>query len=496
MNQEDWQRLKRLVEMILPTAIIDSDARLLIAKAWAYHYFFRLDEARSLLAKAQDRCGKLKSPEGKTLRAEIEALRSLDFYVAGEAPYASDAAERAVRDLSPDAACMRGFAVAVKAWTQQVSGESRRALDFLAHELESHRSLEAAFHTRALAGFALVHFKDGDLIAVLPPANRLLELGQQHDLSESTLLGRAFLGWSHYLRNELGAAEPHLRAVVRDRVFVRRVWFSHCAFALALTYEAQNRAADARQLVEVVIRHAIALELPDVLEEARAFQAELALRHGRSAEALDWARTFQPDQPILFPYFYIPQTTFAKVQLAQGTPESLKRAEANLRSLYDTLHASNDRRRQADVLALQALCHDALGEESEAFQKLNKALALTEAGGAVRPFADLGIPMASLLERLPGPAAGEEHMKRIFDAFDVVSSPSTAREFEQALTNREQDVLELLVKRLRDKEIAQELVISTGTVKSHLKGLYHKLGVNGRREAVFKARDLGLLAGD
>jgi len=495
MNQEAWQRLARLLEMI-PTATTATAVPVLIANAWTHHYFFRLDEARSLLAKAEDRSERLTLPEADSLRAEIAALRALDWYVADEASSAIEPAERALTDLSPEASCMRGYAAAVKAWAHQVSGESRRAVDFLAHELETHRSLDPAFHARVLAGFALVHFKDGDLKAVLPPANRLLELGKTHDLSESTLFGRAFLGWSHYLRNELDAAEPHLRAVVRDRDLVRRVWSAHCAFALALIYEAQNRADDAEQLMEAIVRHAIALELPAVLEEARAFQAELALRHGRNAEALEWSRTFRSDRPILFPYFYIPQTTFAKVQLAQGTAESRKKAEATLHSLHNALRASHDRRRQADVLALLALSQDALGKESEAFRSLNEALALTEAGGATRPFADLGAPMASLLERLPEYAVGEEHLKHISAAFALSDSTSNAAQLEEALTNREQDVLELLAQRLRDKEIAQELVVSPGTVKSHLKGLYQKLGVHSRREAVFKARALGILTGD
>jgi ATP/maltotriose-dependent transcriptional regulator MalT len=66
---------------------------------------------------------------------------------------------------------------------------------------------------------------------------------------------------------------------------------------------------------------------------------------------------------------------------------------------------------------------------------------------------------------------------------------------DSLITNREADVLELLQQRMSNKEIARRLVISPATVKRHTLSIYRKLGVESRREAVEKARRLGLLPG-
>lgn len=64
------------------------------------------------------------------------------------------------------------------------------------------------------------------------------------------------------------------------------------------------------------------------------------------------------------------------------------------------------------------------------------------------------------------------------------------------LTGRERDVLDLLVTPLALDEIAAQLAVSASTVKTHLRGLYAKLGAGSRSAAVAAAREHGLLSLD
>jgi DNA-binding NarL/FixJ family response regulator len=61
------------------------------------------------------------------------------------------------------------------------------------------------------------------------------------------------------------------------------------------------------------------------------------------------------------------------------------------------------------------------------------------------------------------------------------------------LTERELDVLQALARGLSNREIADQLVITEGTVKNHVSNLIEKMGVRDRTQAILKGQELGLI---
>ena len=62
------------------------------------------------------------------------------------------------------------------------------------------------------------------------------------------------------------------------------------------------------------------------------------------------------------------------------------------------------------------------------------------------------------------------------------------------LTRREDEVLKLIAKGYSYNEIAESLMLSPNTVRSHIRNIYRKLAVKSRSEAVFEAANLGLIS--
>ena len=154
-----------------------------------------------------------------------------------------------------------------------------------------------------------------------------------------------------------------------------------------------------------------------------------------------------------------------------------------------------------ETLALPALAFRAQGDVEQALDALKRALPLGEPSGYVRTFVDEGGAMADLLREAAAQGIALEYVNKLLAAFEVAEHgalgqpgpPPQARASTETLSERELEVLRLLNTSLSSTEMADELVVSVNTVRTHVRSIYSKLGVHSRYEAVARARDLKLI---
>jgi ATP/maltotriose-dependent transcriptional regulator MalT len=160
-------------------------------------------------------------------------------------------------------------------------------------------------------------------------------------------------------------------------------------------------------------------------------------------------------------------------------------------------------------LTLHALLNQAQGNSGQALTALARALSLAEPGGYIRLFLDAGATVLTLLYRLrhelrthqtteePAPTPG--YLDRLILLFKqeqqttLTLGEHAEPSLIEPLSGREREVLWHISEGRSNREIAEQLVIAPSTVKSHVRAIYAKLGVESRTQALARVRGLKLL---
>lgn len=104
-------------------------------------------------------------------------------------------------------------------------------------------------------------------------------------------------------------------------------------------------------------------------------------------------------------------------------------------------------------------------------------------------------PYAASWER--GRTLGLEDIRstlhRAFAVDTAASNTAAANGHQQLLTGREREILSLMAAGKTNPQIADQLIIGAGTVKTHTLNIYRKLEVANRTQAIVRAQELGLL---
>ncbi len=445
--------------------------------------------------------------EFRRLPAEIELYRAAQALVRGDGPGTVRHARRAL-ELSPaDEHLGRASAAALMGLAFWASGDLEAGYSGYA---ECMAGLRRAGHIADTFGCAIALADIRRTQGRLGEARRTYEQALQRASQPggSVLRGTAdmYVGMSeiHRERDDVPAATQQL---LRSQELGEHTGLPQNRYrwraAMARVREAEGDLGGALDLLNEAERLYAGDFFPNV-RPVPALRARVRVAQGELGEALGWVRerglSVTDDLSYLREFEHI---TLARVLLARYTAERAERSIQEATRLVERLlRAAEEGQRTGsviEILVLQALARQAQGDVPAALASLQRALTLAEPEGYVRIFVDEGPPMASLLSAFmkQGAAAKQgiapSYVRRLLAAVNKTedSTPVTQGLIEP-LSERELDVLRLLGTDLGGPEIARELVVSLNTVRTHTKNIYAKLGVNNRRAAVRRARELDL----
>jgi LuxR family maltose regulon positive regulatory protein len=179
------------------------------------------------------------------------------------------------------------------------------------------------------------------------------------------------------------------------------------------------------------------------------------------------------------------QVCLARALLAAGDHAAAERLLSRVRESTDHVAA-------VTAWIATAFAADVEGHGNRSIDALSRAVLIAEREGIRRPFRRFDQRrLAVLLDRRRWV---EEHTAAppvVVASRELGGEPPAGT--LDVLSERERDVLRYLPTVLTAGEIAGNLNISINTVKAHMRSIYRKLGAARRREAVVRARQLGLL---
>jgi LuxR family transcriptional regulator, maltose regulon positive regulatory protein len=229
---------------------------------------------------------------------------------------------------------------------------------------------------------------------------------------------------------------------------------------------------------------------PEMADQLTDIDRRVDIMEFRSGDEIDFSSTGYANE-----YKY---TDLARALIAFG------RASEALPLLRRLMEGARSMGRQGDeirYLVLNGLAHHTLGDTPTALVSLGKALTLAKPQGYVRLFVDESVPMAELLQLAISQNIEPDYAKKLLAAFpaDIRDSigirmgNASSQTLVEPLSERELEVLQLITKGYKYKEIAEQLVISVNTVRHHTRNVYGKLNVNNRAQAIARASELNLL---
>jgi LuxR family maltose regulon positive regulatory protein len=502
----------------LPDEVIRSRPRLCIINTWMLlsssnfeRTAFWLEQAENWLDNLPEKLSSGFSPgiTRQWMLGNILAARSLLVLYQGDMNRSGDLAEQALGYLNDHDTFIYHLAAWVKGVSQLgVDDYSAASRDFFASILTSRRSGNILVVLLSLYTLGMMLILRGKLFQAEKIFQEGLLLGEPeirpvgaYALRPGTLsksLMHQGLGEIHRERGSLLSAKD----LLKEAINLAEAWGN--AEVLADQYVSMARISyslgDGDQAsywfekAQIFVREQrVAIYTRMIVE---AYQARLWIAQDRLTAAIFWAESISEaevssgyGQNFAYPKL-VQKNTIIRLYLAQGKwEEASELAKKNIQQARD----GGWRGLEIESLALLALALDAMGNGFQAEETLTCSLKLGATEGYRCLFVDEGEPMKRLLQRLlkPGKCSPELQgfVQEIIPTFiqdarvkTVLSriNPGT----DGQLSSREAEILDMITAGYSNSEIAEHLVISLSTVKTHVNHIFRKLGVSTRAQAV------------
>ncbi len=507
-----WQGMERNFQTLawlgwvkkLPDAAICSRPWLCVQIGWAYSDVGELEPSETYLQNAEQAVvGKTDQEEFKSIPGTIALIRAGNAQIDGDLAETVRYAELSVQLAPENDSLTRAQAAITLGFTRWATGNVEASLQAMQTWVEDMQKLGNQMYVLAsafvVADMQVILGRLGDAEKTLRQTIQKAEaFGQEAEaVTAHQHLGLAMI--AHERGDDIVATQRLQTAAELGQRSTLIDWIHRWNLAQARLKESDGEFDSALQCLDDAQRGYVKNPIP-IMQPIAAHKARLYLKQGRLDKAQAWVRerslSVTDEANYLGEYEHL---TLARTHLTEHSFEGVDNLLERLLALAEIQKRVGS---MIEILLTHALVFQAQGDQPQAFAALERALTLTEPEGYIRVYVDEGEAMRLLLSDLkvkPRAHPLHEYVDRILNFF-----PQSAEAISQSkivnpkskiadpLSEREMEVLRLLRSELSGPEIAQRLIVSLNTLRTHTKNIFNKLGVSNRRSAIRRAEELDL----
>jgi len=504
----------------LPAEELQKHPVLVVANAWALNFCQEYRRAGEALQQLRQLAADQQT-EG-IFRNALIALEPVLLARAGQFRTMIERGEAAWSQIGRDAPRERSMLANQLAFGYVTVGRHDEAQKCLHEAMACHAETRPAnvFGLAHTVGHSAIHDAClGDLKGAIRKLRSIEALVADHAGEVRTWLEPGFLPANTiglcsellYELNEVDEAEAWIDKYYRflDAIpSVETILLAYLTRARVHLSRGETDRAD--ETLDAASRHAVRTGMPRVMVAVEWERARIALLAGDVSRARLIANAFDtPPPPETVPELIVPSDEIngmgigtIRLLVHEGRcDEALARLDVNIRHATQFLR----RRRLVKLRTLEAMALQKAGRPADALRALGAAVRMAATMGAVRSIVDEGLPCQVLMQALAEDpvvkldrkaAAWVATLLAAFESEDggAPSRPvSDMKSLVEGLSTREVQILQRLDQGYSNLAVAQQLFVSTNTVKWHLRQVYEKLGAKNRTQAIFLARSHGLL---
>ena len=495
---ESWGNFGTKWAAQIPDTVMIQHPLLALNIGMWHGYLGRAALAQQYVDRARTGLEGLSLPEAETdeLLGYADTIEALSATINYDTERAMKATERALQRLPERQIRLRGTALLVKGYVYQREQRFDEAQVIYAQVIDIGQELsDLNLTTRAMIHNSEVALMQGHLriaeVAYHSIIGLVVDAKQEHMLNVGIVYGE--LGVIQLEQNQLEAAANSALLCIERCDYVIPYYALVGYAVLARVYRLSGDMAACQQAAWHI--HDILENYPNV--PARIFVLFVTHLWIKDSLFADCRRFLMEQRKRATSAFETEMLQLIAIGLLieESTDAALTEAFSMLEALRSILTKADSLTCWLDMLILESLALDAAQRPDAAFDCLNEALEIAEPEGFVRIFVDRGDSMARLLRYSLRKSWHADYIETLLAAFDPTAEGyvATSESDYEALSEREIEVLLLVADGASNREIAEQLFISIGTVKKHINNMFLKLDAHSRTQATAIARDLNLL---